>query len=199
MGTKFVYDPSAVHKKGTEKYIAICKVNSDLTSISGEYFFNVAATEKVSMKHDTGIDEFKSMAGTVINADDGDIKGEMKFTLSQDDANTMNFLMNETSDAYWSFMIHKGAGATGKQEFTYYPKVKISTSYSEDIPGRNVEMNCTPLAAPQPWNANSLTATQNSTTAWLFAGQSTSTVASLSATLSGGLGSYQAFATLTIA
>lgn len=188
MATNFIYDPTAVHKKAGE-YAALRRVSASAGQVSAEYFFDLPAWEKLSAKHDQGIDEFKNAHGDVINTDNGDVKSELKFTLSQDDANTMNFLMNETSNQPFAFFIHRGAGSMGKQEFVYYPFVKISTSTSEDYPGRNVEMTCTPLACPVTWNASSLTS--GSVTSWKY------NVSSLSSSLSGTAGTYCAYGNIT--
>lgn len=193
MSYKLQYVPSAAHKKGESgKAIFLIKIDPEtLEPLSGETFFDCAYTQKVSIKHDAGIDEFKDMHGDVVQVDDGDVKSEFKLTLGQDDANTMNFLMNETSGYYYGILTSKGAGAPGYKEFQWNPKVRISTSYSEDIEGRTVEMSCSPLSAPVAWDLSFITGSASGSLSGV------SYNFSQLSTLSGAKSSYVGFKSIT--
>lgn len=155
-------------------------------SVTGtETWFDVGHREKFQLTFEKALEEFRAEDGSIVATESGDVKAEIKIGLMQSDSNTFNFLVNETDNQYYSLVMHTGEGLGATNQYLYVPLCRIQTKLDVTYPNRRPELVITPLATVASWNAASLTA--GSITGW------SPTPVSLSASLSGSVGSYFKF------
>lgn len=179
MSINFVKNASAGKKDGG-LYAAYIRRNSDGSSLSGETWHEVAYREKHDFDLIEPSEPQKLEDGSIQDYDQGDLKFVVKFTLSQNDAITNNFLIQETgANKYYSFVCDCGFGANGTREYFYIPRCNFEKGVKYTSPGRRPELTILGMSPTTTWNANSLTAGSSLFTTWNYS------PISLSASLSG--------------
>jgi len=177
------YNTDAIKKRGG-KVIAIRRVNSDTTPIANETWFDLGSKSSTDVDISRAKSPINDEAGDPVAYDVEPWKGEVKVTLLQTDANTLNFLLKETENQDFAAIVHCGLGSGTATEYMYCPFVEFDQGFKTNFKDRTVDVMMRTKIPNVAWNANSLTAANASTTGW-SANFGASNPASLSGSLTG--------------
>ncbi len=158
------YNPSAVKKRGG-KVIAIRKVDENGNIINGETFFDLGAKSSTDIDISRTKSGIPDEAGDPIAFDPDPWKSDIKVTLLQTDANTLNFLLRETENQDYAVLVHCGYGSGSATEYFYAPFCEFDQGIKTNFKDRTVDVMIRAKVPNFSWSLTGLAA-NSSTTGW---------------------------------
>lgn len=159
------YNTNAIKKRGG-KVIAIRRVDSSGNPVVNETWFDLGSKSSTDVDISRSKTPIIDEAGDPVAYDVEPWKAEIKVTLLQTDAATLNFLLKETENQDFAVLVHCGLGSGTTTEYMYAPFAEFDQGFKTNFKDRTVDVMIKPKIPNVAWNGNSLTSTNASITAW---------------------------------
>lgn len=171
----------------TGNLFAIREVNDDSSPIAGKLWVDLPDAEKFDIKSERKAKKVYNAKGDMKKAIYGERDVEIKLTSLESNAGLLNFMLTETVGKYYAFCGWMGTDDDNgnTKQWVYSPVCQIEPSVTISMPGRKPVVTLSPIVPKLAWNANTLSLSAGSVSAWVPNPGTTTLTASLSGVANG--------------
>ena len=145
MSTDLQRDVSAIVTKGGSRFAYKRVTSAGANTDPADTWHDGVYREKSNLMFNQPNNNIYDEGGMLVDTDLGDMEMGLTITSLQDDANLINFLKDETPNAYFAIFLERGTMQDTKKQEVFIPIARIERSYSSDAPGRRPDIKITPI------------------------------------------------------